>query len=79
MRIKPCRLDGYKEHSHERSFSGLILSPSLSEQDEGLLVGIYIHMYNVDPSSSWAQRLSLLSSYLWILFSQLLPPEYMSL
>lgn len=48
-----------------KTTSGLILCPSLAEQDEGLKCKC-IHMYNVDPSSSWVQTPTLPSSCPWI-------------
>lgn len=48
------------------SSNGLIMFTSLAEQDGGLLVEIYVYMYNVDPSRSWAQTPRLPSSCPWI-------------
>lgn len=48
-----------------KNTSGLILFPSLAEQDEGLKCKCML-MYNVDPSSRWVQIPTLLSSCPWI-------------
>ena len=57
-------------HTNIDSTNSLILLPSLAEQDGSPLMRIHIHMYKVDPCSSWSQALSLLSS--WPLDSSLL-------
>lgn len=50
-------------HTNIDSTNSLILLPSLAEQDGSPLMRIYVHMYKVAPCSSWAQTLSLLSSW----------------
>lgn len=52
-------------HMNTKNTSGLILFPSLAEQDEGLKCKCML-MYNVDPSSRWVQIPTLLSSCPWI-------------
>lgn len=43
-------------HTNTKRTNGLILLLSLADQDEGLSVEYQsVHMYRVDPSSSWAQ------------------------
>lgn len=44
---------GHSGHSQNTgSTNGLILLPSLAEQDRGPLMGVYIHTHQVHPSSS---------------------------
>lgn len=60
----PAQINPDTQGTHINTKS-LLQLPFLAEQDKDLLVGIYILMYNVDSSSSWAQTVSLPSSCLW--------------
>ena len=66
-------------HMNTKSSNGLILFTTVAERDEGLLVEIYRYMYNVDPSSRWAQTSSLPRSCPWIPPPQLVALEFHSL
>lgn len=57
---RASRTGTWSTHTNIGGTNSLILLPSLAEQGTTPLVRIYIHMYKVDPCSSWSQTLSLI-------------------